>query len=77
MAGDRAVGRTSSNRQKTRCPECLAPIYLKDDAELWDPITCPECHTSLEVVSLRPLALDYMAEEEGEDEDWDGDFEET
>jgi lysine biosynthesis protein LysW len=64
------MGRTQLNRQKVRCPECLAPIYLKDDAELWDPITCPECHTSLEIVSLEPLMLDYMAKEEDED-DWD------
>jgi lysine biosynthesis protein LysW len=71
------VGRAPLNRQKTRCPECLAPIYLKDNAELWDPITCPECHTSLEVVSLRPLALDYMAEDEDQDEDWDDGYDEA
>jgi lysine biosynthesis protein LysW len=65
------MGRTQ-NRQKTRCPECLAPIYLKDNAEMWDPVSCPECHMSLEVVSLRPLILDYMADEE-EDEGWDDD----
>jgi lysine biosynthesis protein LysW len=70
------MGRTELNRQKCRCPECLAPIYLKSDAELWDPITCPECHTSLEIVSLHPLMLDYMAEEEDDEDDWDDEYEE-
>lgn len=60
------MGRAHNGRQKTRCPECLAPIWLKDGVELWDPVTCPECHSSLEVVSLRPLKLDYMPEEEDE-----------
>jgi lysine biosynthesis protein LysW len=69
------VGRQQIGRQKTRCPECLAAIWLKDTVELWDPITCPECHSSLEVVSLRPLKLDYLLE--AEDEGWikDGDDE--
>jgi lysine biosynthesis protein LysW len=63
------VGRAQSGRQKTRCPECLAPISLKDGIELWDPVTCPECHSSLEVVSLRPLKLYYMPEE-ADDLEW-------
>jgi lysine biosynthesis protein LysW len=68
-------GRTAS-KFKTRCPECLAAIVLKDVVELGDPVTCPECHTLLEVISLRPLRLDYMDEnweEEWEelDEEWD------
>ncbi len=58
------MGRTPAGRQKTRCPECLASIWLKDGIELWDPVTCPECHSSLEVVSVRPLKVDYMPEEE-------------
>ena len=54
--------RHTTNRQKARCPECLAPIWLKDSIELWDPVTCPECHTALEVTNLHPLTLDYMDE---------------
>jgi lysine biosynthesis protein LysW len=49
-----------AKRLKTRCPECLAPIWLKQTVELWHPVTCPECHMALEVVSLLPLTLDYM-----------------
>ncbi|HEC24152.1 MAG TPA: hypothetical protein ENI95_14670 [Chloroflexi bacterium] len=66
------MGRPQRNHFKARCPECLAAIWVKDDVELWDPVTCPECHTALEVVRLRPLTLDYMEAEEWDDEDdWD------
>jgi hypothetical protein len=43
---------------------------------MWDPVTCPECHTLLEVSNLRPLTLDYVeggwGEEDfdEEEEDW-------
>ena len=53
---------------KVRCPECLAPIFLNETAQRWDPITCPECHTALEVVDVRPFALDYMNIEDKEEE---------
>lgn len=60
--------------QKARCPECLAPIWVKDEVALWDPITCPECHTGLEIANLHPLELDYIASEwdegEFEDDNW-------
>ncbi len=67
----------SSRRLKTRCPECLAAIWLKESVEMWDPVTCPECHTALEVVSLRPLTLDYLddwgedVDEELDEEEWE------
>lgn len=47
-------------RQKARCPECLAPIWLRDDLALHHPITCHECHSALWVAQLRPLTLGYM-----------------
>ena len=55
--------------QKARCPECLAPIWIKDEVELWDPVTCHECHTLLEVSSVHPMTLDYVEDgyQEGED----------
>jgi lysine biosynthesis protein LysW len=65
------VGREHVGRLKARCPECLAPIWLKDNVELWDPVTCPECHVALEVSSLRPLQLDYLETGGGGDGDED------
>lgn len=62
------MGRERTSRQKARCPECLSTIWLKDGIEQWDPVTCPECHMALEVVSLHPLTLDYM------DTDWDDEY---
>lgn len=70
------MGRSNS-RNKTRCPECLISIALKDDIELWDPINCPDCHTILQVIRLHPVKLDYMdsdwGDEEWDDDDWDDD----
>jgi len=54
------------DRIKTRCPECLAPIYLKVEVKLWTPLNCPECHTLLEVAALDPPELDYIIEEDDE-----------
>jgi lysine biosynthesis protein LysW len=53
---------------KARCPECLAPVYLREEMYLWDPVTCPECHRALEVISLDPPELDYMNLEEDRDD---------
>ncbi len=61
----------NNRRLKARCPECLAALWLKETAEQWDPVTCPECHTALEIVSLRPLTLDYL-DDWGEDVDEEG-----
>lgn len=61
------MGREQSKHNKVRCPECLAPIWIKDTADMWDPITCPECHTALEIVNLHPLELDYLADWEDEE----------
>ena len=55
--------------QKARCPECLAPIWIKDEVELWDPVTCHECHTLLEITQLRPMTLDYVEDVSYEGED--------
>ncbi len=65
------MGPGRKNRIKARCPECLAPIWFRDDVELWDPATCPECHVALEVVNLRPLELDYMSSDWNDDDDDD------
>jgi lysine biosynthesis protein LysW len=67
------VSHERQGHQKARCPECLAPIWIKDEVEMWDPVTCHECHTLLEVTQLRPLTLDYVEDDEAtfeDDENW-------
>ncbi len=64
-------------RQKTRCPECLAPIWLRDDIERWYPVTCPECHTALHVISVRPVVLDYLPDLSEDDAETEADEDEA
>lgn len=40
------------------CPDCDADLFVDNDADIGDVITCEECETDLEVVSLDPLELD-------------------
>jgi len=55
------------------CPECEAKIDLGNSVEVkvGDPVSCPECDTELEVISAKPLTLDYVFD----DEDWDDEWE--
>lgn len=52
----------ATRKLKARCPDCMAVIELKDTVELWDPVTCRECGSSLEVVNLHPPQVDYVTE---------------
>lgn len=66
--------RSPKNKTRARCPSCGAWVNLRDGAEVWDLVECPECNTLLEVVDLRPPTLDYANSDEDEDwdeEDWD------
>jgi alpha-aminoadipate carrier protein LysW len=58
------------------CPECEADIDIdEDDVDRGDVITCRECGSDLEVISLSPLELDVVMDEddekldEGDDDD--------
>ncbi|MBN2306025.1 MAG: hypothetical protein JXQ72_16200 [Anaerolineae bacterium] len=62
--------RSPKNKVRARCPACNAQVNLRDTAEVWDPVTCPSCHTLLEITNLRPPTLDYAASNV-EDDDWD------
>jgi lysine biosynthesis protein LysW len=73
---DRSGGaRSPKNKVRARCPACGAWVNLRDTAEIWDLVNCPECNTLLEIVDLRPPTLDYASneveDEEWDDEDWD------
>ena len=66
---ERNKTRSPKGRQRARCPACNAWVTLRDTAEVWDLVNCPECQTMLEIVELRPPTLDYA--DSSADEDWD------
>ncbi len=41
------------------CPSCDGQIKMGRDPEVGQQVTCPECGESLEVVSIKPLELDW------------------
>lgn len=49
------------------CPECAAGVPLREDTVLHEFLTCPECGTALEVISLSPVTLERAPQVE---EDW-------
>lgn len=49
------------------CPACGSTFALSKKVKAGDHIYCPECGEELEVISLRPLELDYAFH----DEDWE------
>jgi lysine biosynthesis protein LysW len=55
------------------CPECEAEFDLGNSVEVktGGRVSCPECDMELEVISTKPLTLDYVFD----DEDWDDDWE--
>jgi lysine biosynthesis protein LysW len=64
-----------------RCPECASTVALGKSVKLGEFIECHECGTMLEVISLKPLELDYALgdedwEELEEEEEWDEEWEE-
>jgi alpha-aminoadipate/glutamate carrier protein LysW len=67
--------RSSKGRIRARCPACGNRVILRDQAEVWDLVTCPECDAQLEIVDLRPPTLDYadsaVDDWDDEEEDWE------
>ncbi|HDP94501.1 MAG TPA: lysine biosynthesis protein LysW [Candidatus Aminicenantes bacterium] len=49
------------------CPVCGGGLDLPEDAVQGELITCPECNSELELVTVSPLKLE---EAPGEAEDW-------
>lgn len=49
------------------CPECAADVPLPADAMQNEILSCPDCGTELEILSLEPLTVDLAPEVE---EDW-------
>lgn len=49
------------------CPICEAAVTVPGDAMLNELLSCPDCGTDLEIISLNPLVLEEAPEVE---EDW-------
>lgn len=61
------------------CPECDTKLDLEeDDVEEGEVISCPECGTDFEIITVSPLELKAVeegyVEEEEEEEAEDGDY---
>ena len=63
------------------CPECEGDLDIEEDeVDEGEIVSCPECGTDFEVVTIDPLELKaveegYEEEEDGEEEESeDGDF---
>lgn len=58
------------------CPECESDVFVDEDMERGDLVTCEECGTDLEVVAIDPPEIRlYDAEAEFDDDlDDDDDF---
>jgi alpha-aminoadipate carrier protein LysW len=52
------------------CPECEFEIDIDElDVDKGDTLECDNCGTALEVVSLNPIILEGVVDDEDEDED--------
>jgi alpha-aminoadipate/glutamate carrier protein LysW len=61
------------------CPECDTNLDLEEDEmDEGDVVSCPECGTEYEIITISPIELkpveDEAYEEEDEEEAEDGDF---
>ncbi|HXE75277.1 MAG TPA: hypothetical protein VNN18_06555 [Candidatus Xenobia bacterium] len=53
-----------------KCPECGAVLDIDvDEIEEGEILSCPDCAVDLEVVSLNPLELNILSEEDEEEEE--------
>ena len=54
------------------CPECDNPVTVDaDDVEEGETVTCEECGTELEIVSVEPLQIALVDADGYDDEDED------
>jgi len=61
---------------KTYCPSCDAVVSV-DKPHMGAIISCRECGTELEVISVNPFELDFPFDEDWEDElEWEEEEEE-
>jgi alpha-aminoadipate carrier protein LysW len=58
------------NMPKTSCPNCDAEVNIAKP-KLGAFVSCRDCGTELEVISVNPLELDFPLDSYDDDEDWD------
>jgi len=59
------------------CPECESDLDIEEDeVDEGEIVSCPECGSDFEVVTVEPLELTRVAEEDDEDEEDSEDEEE-
>jgi lysine biosynthesis protein LysW len=63
------------NLSITKCPLCGEKIKIVSKPWLGQEVGCPACDAQLEVVSLRPLSLDWPYDDEGYYDIYDDDLE--
>ena len=52
------------------CPVCEGSFFVdEEEVEEGDVLSCEECGVELEVVSVNPLELEVVEDEEGEEEE--------
>ena len=59
--------RIDDDQRKPALPECEGEIDIPSDAMENELVSCPECGTELEIMSLDPMELELAPEVE---EDW-------
>ena len=56
------------------CPECDTDLdFEEDEVDEGEVVSCPECGTDFEVITVNPLELKAVDEDEYEDDDEDED----
>lgn len=53
--------------QTTQCPICLSDVIIEEEASEKDLVTCLNCGAELEIVTLQPLQLDPLQEQQDEE----------
>ena len=52
------------------CPECETDLDIEEDeVDEGEIVSCPECGTDFEVITINPLELNPLEEEEDDDSD--------
>jgi alpha-aminoadipate carrier protein LysW len=52
------------------CPECESDLDIEEDeVDEGEVVSCPECGTDFEIVTVNPIELKPVAEEEDEEEE--------